>query len=273
MPTIVGKDAASITLEYYKGNPFSYDFTVAGAIPASTAIARIYRVGDPDKTVIIQFAASEGLLIVGQDIQLDKTAQEMIMPPGTYEFAMEGVISGVHSAFVQRSFLIVRDAVGQQLPVPAYLVATALSDSEINVAWGASSGATEYTLQRSLDALAWSTVYNGANAIFEDTGLTESTLYYYRVWASASGYSNSGMIITNATTLAIGGGAGGPVTGCYVPPGGNTADFLVKASGDDFDSEWVAFEEIPHDHDERYYTRDEIDAMGLGSGGVYTGTI
>lgn len=273
MPQIVGKEAPSITIEYYKGNPFSYTFTVSGAIPASNVIARIYRVGDPDKQVIIQFTVDEGLVISGQDIELSKTAQEMIMPPGTYEFAMEGSISGTFAAFVQRSFVLVRDAVGQQLPAPGFIIATAVASDEINIAWGASTAATSYTLQRSLDALAWSTVYTGPNAIFENTGLTPETLYYYRVWATATGYSDSAIIITNATTLAVGGsgGGGGPVSGCYVPVGGNTADYLVKASDADHDVEWVAFEEVPHDHDDRYYTKDEVDA--LANGGVFTGTI
>jgi hypothetical protein len=79
------------------------------------------------------------------------------------------------------------------------------------------------------------------------------------------------MIITNATTgLSVSGGGGGSAS---FPPGGNLGDYLVKASDADDDVEWVEFEEVPHDHDERYYTKDEIDAMGLGSGGVYTGTI
>lgn len=275
MPTIVGKEAPSVTIYYYKGNPFSKDFEVSGSTPPSYAIAKIYRVGDPERVALIQFTPTDGLAISGQQIQLDKTSQEMIFPPGTYEFTMEGIIGGVHMPFVQRSLFVVNDAIGVQLATPSYIIATAQSDSEITVDWNFSVGATSYTLRRSLDALSWATIYMGPNTMYPDFGLTENTLYYYEVMATTIGASDSGWAITNATTLGVGspGGGGGGVSGCYVPPGGNTADFLVKKSNADFDSEWVAFEEVPHDHDERYYTKDDIDALNFGSGGVFTGTL
>jgi hypothetical protein len=274
MPTIVGKEAPSVTIYYYKGNAFSQDFLVSGTVSPDSAIAKIYRVGDPEKQALIQFANGQGLVISGQQIQLDKSATEMILPPGLFEFTMEGVVGGVHYPFVQRSMFIINDAIGQQLLAPAFIISTAISDTQVDVSWDFSDGAVNYVLRRSLDALNWSTVYTGPNAFYGDSGLTASTLYYYQVIATAPGRTDSPPVQTNTTTLAADGGGGGETPGfCWVPAGGNTADFLVKASDDDFDLEWVAFEEVPHDHDERYYTKDEIDGLGFGAGGVYTGTI
>jgi hypothetical protein len=275
MPTIVGKEAPSITIYYYKGNPFSYTFTVSGNDAPSLAIAKIYRVNDPEKVALIQFTLADGLSISGQNIDLDKTAQEMFMPPGTYEITMEGIVGDVHMPLIQRSLFLINDAIGQQLATPSFIIATAISDSEISVDWNFVTGATSYTLRRSLDALSWATIYTGPNTMYPDFGLTASTLYYYQVMATTVGAADSGWAITNATTLATsgtppGGGGGG---GCSLPPGGNIYDTLAKASAADCDTEWIAFEEVPHDHDGRYYTKDEIDALNFGSGGVFTGTI
>jgi hypothetical protein len=274
MPTIVGKEAPSVTLYYYKGNAFSYEFTVSGDIPATDVVAKIIRVGDPDRVGLINFSSGSGVTISGQQIQLDKTASQMVLPVGTFELVMEGAIDGVYMPFIQRSMFVVRDAILQVLPSPAFIIATAISDTQVDVSWDFSEGAVNYVLRRSLDALNWATVYTGPNAFYGDTGLTETTLYYYDVIATAPGKTDSAPVQTNVTTLAASGGGGGGGGGfCYVPEGGNTSDFLVKAGPGDFDVEWVAFEEVPHDHDERYYTKDEIDGLGFGSGGVFTGTI
>jgi hypothetical protein len=277
MPQIVGKDTPSVTIYYYKGNAFNWVFTVSGNTPPSLAVAKIFRRGDPDQTAMMQFTAGEGLSVSGQEITLSKTAQEMFFPAGIYEFTMEGVIAGVHSAFVQRSMFVVNDAIGQQLAAPAFIVATATSDSEIGVDWDFSVGAMAYTLRRSIDGITWATIYNGPNTAYNDFGLTASTLYYYDVYATAPGATDSNRVATNATTFAIGGsgggGGGGTPGGCGLPAGGNQYDTLAKASSADCDAEWIAFEEVPHDHDERYYTKDEIDGLNFGSGGVVTGTI
>ncbi len=277
MPQIVGKEAPSVTIYYYRGNAFTQTFLVSGNTPASVAVAKIFRRGDPDQIAMIQFTVGEGLVISGQEITLSKSAQEMYFPAGIYEFTMEGVIAGVHMAFVQKSMFVVNDAIGQQLPAPAFIVATAVSDSEINVDWDFAAGAMAYTLRRSIDGITWATIYNGPNTAYNDFGLTASTLYYYDVYATAPGATDSNRVGTNATTFATGstggGNNGGGGGGCGLPPGGIQYDSLVKASDADCDTEWVSFEEVPHDHDERYYTKDEIDDLNFGSGGVVTGTI
>jgi hypothetical protein len=43
---------------------------------------------------------------------------------------------------------------------------------------------TSYTLQRSEDNATWTTIYTGLTRSFSDTGLTQTTTYYYRVSAS-----------------------------------------------------------------------------------------
>src|SRR5579862_224206 len=86
---------------------------------------------------------------------------------------------------------------------PANLAAAVQSYKTINLTWTATSGnETSFTLQRSLDGTNWSSLNPlGANVtFFQDTGLTASTQFYYRVYASNSfgdsGFSN---VVTAST--------------------------------------------------------------------------
>jgi hypothetical protein len=71
------------------------------------------------------------------------------------------------------------------------------------LAWSAVSSATSYLLERSLTGTGgWATAFSGAGLSYSDTGLSPTTLYYYRLSALASGYTTSGYATTNATTGA-----------------------------------------------------------------------
>jgi prepilin-type N-terminal cleavage/methylation domain-containing protein len=86
---------------------------------------------------------------------------------------------------------------------PANLMATAISSSQINLTWGSVSGATEYTVEIDDNDLfsSSSTLVTQTGTSTTSGGLTEATVYYYRVLASnsygASGWSNT----ATATTL------------------------------------------------------------------------
>ena len=109
---------------------------------------------------------------------------------------------------------------------PTGLAATSVSESRIDLSWSTVSGATSYTLERSLDgSTGWSTVYTGSTASYSDTGLASGTVYFYRVSATSSlGTSDPSSNVSTATwvtlpfteTFAIGSWArwvGSPVSG------------------------------------------------------------
>jgi hypothetical protein len=90
---------------------------------------------------------------------------------------------------------------------PTGLVATAVSSSQINLAWNAVSGAIEYDVYRSTTSGGpYSQITTVTGTSFPNTGLTAGTTYYYVVKAfdgtCESGFSNQ----ASATTQGGGGG-------------------------------------------------------------------
>ncbi|NOT58604.1 MAG: fibronectin type III domain-containing protein, partial [Acidobacteria bacterium] len=88
---------------------------------------------------------------------------------------------------------------------PATLAATAASASQINLTWAdGSNNETGFKVERSLNNSTWALVMTvGANVTaFSDTGLTASTLYYYRVRATNSGGDSASSNTASATTPA-----------------------------------------------------------------------
>jgi len=82
--------------------------------------------------------------------------------------------------------------VGTVPPAPTGLTATAVSSSQINLSWSASSGATSYNVKRAtVSGGPYTTVATGVTATsYSDTGLAASTAYYYVISAvNASGES------------------------------------------------------------------------------------
>lgn len=92
------------------------------------------------------------------------------------------------------------------LSTPTGFNATALSTTQIDLVWNAVTNNQAYVLQRAVNSgftAQLTTVYTGANTSFSDTGLLPSTIYFYRVKATAEGYLQSAYATDNATTEDI----------------------------------------------------------------------
>jgi hypothetical protein len=90
---------------------------------------------------------------------------------------------------------------------PTGLTAMASSSSQIYLSWGAVSGATGYSVQRSPDGATWTQLASGLTATsYADAGLQAATTYYYRVQASNAAGSGPFSATASATTPAAAGG-------------------------------------------------------------------
>jgi len=69
------------------------------------------------------------------------------------------------------------------------LSVSVISATQINLSWTNVSNESSYQLQRSTNGLSWTTIATPSvdNTSYNDTGLTASTLYYYRVKAVGNG--------------------------------------------------------------------------------------
>ena len=84
---------------------------------------------------------------------------------------------------------------------PSGLTAAANGTSAINLAWSASSGATSYTIGRSLTSGGpYTTVTSTSGTSFADSGLTAGTAYYYVASATNSAGSSANSSQATATT-------------------------------------------------------------------------
>lgn len=95
------------------------------------------------------------------------------------------------------------------LATPTGLTATEVSDTQINLSWGASAQATSYAVQRCEGAGCTSFVQDGSatsGTTFQDTGLTPGTTYVYRVQGldtsnnTSSAFSNTASATTATDT-------------------------------------------------------------------------
>ncbi|MBL7959561.1 fibronectin type III domain-containing protein [bacterium] len=94
---------------------------------------------------------------------------------------------------------------------PGSLSANAVSSSQINLSWGASSDVTKYRIFRSLTSGTGFAQIDSVNApagSYNNTGLTAFTTYFYRIVAvnqyGVSPNSNETSATTNAVALALG---------------------------------------------------------------------
>jgi subtilisin-like proprotein convertase family protein len=90
---------------------------------------------------------------------------------------------------------------------PTGVTATAVSQTQINVSWTASAGATSYNILRSTtNGGPYSLAGTSATTSFSDTGLTCNTAYYYVVQAVGSCASGNSSQATATTQACSGGG-------------------------------------------------------------------
>ena len=87
---------------------------------------------------------------------------------------------------------------------PTNLVATALSQTQIQLTWCDVAGETQYIIERSSNGTSgWAQVGTTTTntTTFTNTGLKKNTRYYYRVRAVNSAGSSPNSSVVNATTL------------------------------------------------------------------------
>jgi hypothetical protein len=83
---------------------------------------------------------------------------------------------------------------------PSNLTAVAVGPHQIDLSWDPSSGATQYAVERSLDAGTWIRIATGVTTSFSDSALNPSTTYYYRVLAvSGAGQSTASAVAAAET--------------------------------------------------------------------------
>lgn len=95
--------------------------------------------------------------------------------------------------------------IATSLLAPENFTATPYTGPEISLAWDEVGGATNYIIDRALDAGFTSSLterYNGAytSSFLDTVGLLGATTYYYRIKAQASGLADSAYSYANATT-------------------------------------------------------------------------
>ncbi|MDH7463989.1 hypothetical protein QEG73_21990 [Chitinophagaceae bacterium 26-R-25] len=91
-----------------------------------------------------------------------------------------------------------------QLAAPGSFAANPVSDTQINLSWASVTNATGYVVDRATNA-GFTTgvtlgIYSGNGLSFNDTSRIASTQYFYRIRATASGFTDSIYSTTNATT-------------------------------------------------------------------------
>lgn len=124
-------------------------------------------------------------------IPQDEAARTGIGSPDIVHSSISGVNSVFTNTFAPFSVSVLVLSPGQPPLPPANLAATA-SNAAVALTWAASSGASTYTVKRSLNSGGgYSSIATNATLSFTDTGLNNGTRYYYVVRAvNASGESS-----------------------------------------------------------------------------------
>jgi acid phosphatase type 7 len=115
----------------------------------------------------------------------------------------------IDQAGVTRDYFTILKGEGDALQPPTNLSATAVSTTQINLAWiDQSTNETGFKIERSSDSVTFTQIATvGANLqSYSNTGLTTSTRYYYRVRATNangdSAYTNTADATTQGVSLS-----------------------------------------------------------------------
>lgn len=88
-------------------------------------------------------------------------------------------------------------------PVPAFLNATATSNTTVALSWGGTTGATGYDVYRSANGSPFNPLLTTAATSAEDPGLAADTTYLYRVRATGAGGASAFTPADAATTTVF----------------------------------------------------------------------
>lgn len=217
-------------------------------------------VGNAPNAVVAKSTISfvdAGITSVNTEIIFKVDATLQSYKPGRAINGISGFVANVGYYFVAKqdmdlTAVLVPPISGiTQLNTPTSFTATPTSTTQINLAWNAVASATGYVVDRATNS-GFTTgvtlgIYNSSGTSYNNTGLTASTTYYYRVRAIAAGYTDSNYATSSGTTQSAGGtvedivwaqltnstnaGAGDLVSTGTTPSGGTATKKLAKVNG------------------------------------------
>ena len=104
------------------------------------------------------------------------------------------------------------------LPLLGFPVTFTCTDSNttiIKLAWASVPSATSYTVEQALNSgftSGLATIFTGSGTSTNATGLSPGTTYFFRVHATAAGFTPGAYVITNCTTSS----GGSPIAQAYI---------------------------------------------------------
>ncbi len=149
-----------------------------------------------------------------------------LSPSTTYYYLVEGTNSGGTSAASNQANATTQAGSCTVPTAPSGLGATAISSSQINLSWTASTSSCSVTYNVFRSTTSGFTAGSGnqiassvATSTYSDTGLAASTTYYYLVEGTNSGGTSAASNQANATTTA----SSGSCTSICIDSGSTTA--------------------------------------------------
>ena len=131
------------------------------------------------------------------------------------------------------------------LAAPTNLVATAVSSSQINLAWADnSSDETGFAIERSPDGLTFTPLTTVAASVttYQNTGLAASTTYHYRVratnavgpsgWSNVANATTTGTVPAAPTNLVATAGSSSQINLVWTDNAANETGFAIERSSD-----------------------------------------
>lgn len=155
--------------------------------------------GSTEEFEILGFLVYDVLMVFVGGVFQHSFDQETDFDFGTNTATITGVGNDVDVSII---FLGVVDGESDTLPTPT-LNADPVSISQINLSWNNVSSGANYILQVDDNPSFTSptNIYTGTGLSFDHTGITKNTLYYYRIKAQKSGFTDSAYGTKSATTL------------------------------------------------------------------------
>lgn len=153
-------------------------------------------------------SSSFGVLRVVQDTTGSRVLTVPGSTPSKWAFSNGASQFDVLGFFYDgQSFYWSQDNYGTTFPnltTPILTIGT-ITATSISSSWSSVVSASAYILQRATDAgfSSITTLYTGLSQSFNDTGLSPSTQYFYRVKATAVGFNDSSYGTANGTTNAF----------------------------------------------------------------------